>query len=91
MKTPKQSRREAKQLFRLCVVDGMLDENACAAGGAKVLQSKPRGYLAILGAFQRLVKLDHARHTAKVESAMPLPPDLRCDVQARSSARTALA
>ena len=30
----------------------------------------------------RLVKLDRARHTAKVESATPLPPELQASVQA---------
>lgn len=83
MKTPKQSKREAQQLFRLCVVDGKVEEERVRAVVEKVLQSKRRGYLALLGDFLRLLKLDHARHTAEVESAMPLPPDLRFRVQAR--------
>lgn len=83
MKTPKQSKREAQQLFRLCVVDGKVDEERVRAVVEKVLQSKRRGYLALLGDFLRQLKLDYARHTAEVESAMPLPPDLRFRVQAR--------
>ena len=50
MKTPKQSKREAKQLYRLCLVDGKWTRT-CAAGGGTILQSKRRGYLALLGIF----------------------------------------
>ena len=32
--------------------------------------------------FLRLVKLDEARHRATVESAEPLPPEIRSDLQA---------
>jgi F-type H+-transporting ATPase subunit delta len=30
-----------------------------------------------------LVKLDHAQHTAKVETATPLPPEMAAGIQAR--------
>jgi len=46
-----------------------------------VLKAKPRGYLAILSHFARLVKLDLDRRTARVESAGPLPADLQASVQ----------
>jgi len=81
MKVSKQARREAKQLFRSCIVNGLLDENRARQVVRRVLESKPRGYLAILSHFQRLVKLDLERRTAKVESASPLPPDLQANVQ----------
>ena len=38
----------------------------------QVIAAKPRGYLAILSHFQRLLKLDLDRRTARVESALPL-------------------
>ena len=60
----------------------MLDENRARQVVQQVVAAKPRGYLATLSHFQRLVKLDCARHTAKVESAMPLPADLQASVQA---------
>ena len=44
--------------------------------------SRRRGALAILSDFQRLVRLDSDRHTALVESATPLVPDMREDIQA---------
>ena len=58
MKATKQARREAKQLFRLCLVNGLLDENRARQVVQQVVAAKPRGYLAMLSHFQRLVRLD---------------------------------
>ena len=41
---------------------------------------KPRGFVAILSHFQRLVKLDLDRRTALVESAAPLTPEIQTEV-----------
>jgi F-type H+-transporting ATPase subunit delta len=82
MKTTKQAMREAHQLFRLCLVNGGLDEARVRQVVQLVLQSGRRGYLALLSHFVRLVKLDYDRHTAKVESALALPDDLQAGVQA---------
>ncbi len=76
MKITKQARREAKELFRSCTADGRLDENHVRVAVKQLLQLKPRGYFAILAHFQRLVKLDLERRTAKIESATTLAPDL---------------
>ncbi len=81
MKISKQARREAKELFRSCQTDGLLDEGRVRNAVQHMLQTKPRGYLAILAHFQRLVKLDIDRRTAKIESAAPLSPDLRSRVE----------
>jgi len=81
MKTTKQAMREAHQLFRLCLVDDKLDESRVRQVVQMVLQSSRRGYLSLLSHFVRLVKLDYERHTAKVESALALPEDLRASVQ----------
>jgi F-type H+-transporting ATPase subunit delta len=82
MTTAKQTKRQAKQLFRLCLVNGRVDEGRIRQVVQSVLQSKRRGYLALLGYFQHLLELDYAQHTAEIESAVPLPPDLRAQVQA---------
>jgi len=82
MKTTRQIKREAKRLFRLCLVNGMLDESRTRQVVQRVIDDKRRGGLALLSHIQRLVKLDYARHTAEVESAMPLPADLRARIQA---------
>jgi F-type H+-transporting ATPase subunit delta len=47
-----------------------------------VLQSKRRGGYLLLSRLLRLVKIDRSRHTAEVESATSLPPDLQASVQA---------
>lgn len=72
MKISRQARREAKQLFLSCRADGLLDEAKARQAVERVLALKPRGYLAILSHFQRLVGLDLERRTARVESALPL-------------------
>jgi len=82
MKITKQSRREAKQLFKSCLVNGLLDDNRARQATDQLLALKPRGYIAILSQFERLVKLDIERRTAKVESAVPLPSDFQSKVQA---------
>jgi F-type H+-transporting ATPase subunit delta len=81
MKISKQARREAKELFRCCLLNGLLEENRVRSAVQQVLAAKPRGYVAILSHFHRLVKLDVERRTARVESAVPLPADLQGSVQ----------
>jgi F-type H+-transporting ATPase subunit delta len=82
MKSTKEIKREAKHLFRLCFVDGSLDEDRVRNVLKSILGSKRRGSLPLAGQFQRLVSLDRLSHTAKVESAVPLSPDLQANVQA---------
>ncbi|NGO38170.1 F0F1 ATP synthase subunit delta [Limisphaera ngatamarikiensis] len=80
-------RREAKRLYRLCLVEGRVDEARVRAVVDQVLAERPRGYLRLLSHFQRLVKLDLQRRTARVESAIPLPDDLRQRLQQQVSHR----
>ena len=81
MKTSKQARRGAKELFRDCIVNGVLDENRIRNVIAKVAELKPRGYVEILSHFERLVKLEVERRTARVESAVPLSPEVQAEVK----------
>ena len=82
MKISKQSRREAKELFRCCLVNGLLDEGRVRQAVQRVLQVKPRGYLAILSHFERLLKLDFDRRSARIESAVPLSQELSAKTKA---------
>ena len=82
MKINKRARREAKQLFRLCLVDSLLDENRVRQVVQRVSAAGHRDWRAILSHFGRLVKLDLARHTATIESAAPLSADLRVSTEA---------
>jgi F-type H+-transporting ATPase subunit delta len=82
MKPSKQARREAKQLFRGCFQSGLLDEDRARKTVKLLLDAQPRGYLEILTHFERLVKLDAQRRSARIESATMLPPDLQAKVTA---------
>jgi F-type H+-transporting ATPase subunit delta len=82
MKSTRRTRRAARQLFRLCVVDGRLDEERVRRVARRIAESRRRGGLAVLSGLQRLVRLDRERHTAVVESAMSLSDDVREDVKA---------
>jgi len=82
MKISKQARRNAKQFFRSCLANGLLDENRVRQTVREVIAQRPRGYIAVLSHFQRLVKLDVARRAARIESAIELPENLRTGVQA---------
>jgi len=82
MKTSRQIRREARQLFQLCLVNGSLDEHRAQQVVQGVLQANRRGSHAILSNFLRWVKLYRALHSARVESATPLPADLQASVLA---------
>jgi F-type H+-transporting ATPase subunit delta len=83
MKISKQAQRDARQLYRSCQVNGLLDEKRVRQAVALVLAQKPRRYLEILSRLGRLVKLDVEQHAALVESATPLPADLQADVAGR--------
>jgi len=82
MKPIRQTRREAKRLFRLCLVNGLLDENRTRQVVRRVLEAERRGGRALLSRFLYLVRLDCARNTARVESAVPLPAELRAGIEA---------
>ena len=82
MKISKQAKRDAKQLFRSCKVNALLDDNRVLQAVGAVIAQKPRGYVAILSHLHRLVKLDLDRRTANVESAVTATESLRSSVSA---------
>lgn len=82
MKQSRKTRRAARQLFQLCLVDGVLDDGRVRKVARGIAESRRRGALPILSGFQRLVRLERDRHTAVVETAMPLAGSVRETVQA---------
>jgi F-type H+-transporting ATPase subunit delta len=82
MKTARQAQREARQLFRLCLVNGSLDEARARRVVQRMLDRARPGGLSVLSRFGRLVRLDRLEHNAEVESAEPLPADLRASIHA---------
>lgn len=68
-------------------MDGRLDDNKVRQVVQRVIASKPRGYLAILSHFQRLVKLELDRRTARVESPVPLAEAEQAAIRANLARR----
>ena len=87
MKISKQARRDAKQLYRFCRVNAVLDEGRVRQAVQQVIATKPRGYFAILSHFQRLVKLDVERRTARIQSPLPLAEPQQASIQANLTRR----
>lgn len=87
MKVTKRARRDAKQLFQTCRVESRLDDARVRTALAQLIARKPRGYQGILAHFHRLVRLDLARRSARIESAVPLAPELRTTVAANLARR----
>jgi len=83
MATTQKTKQRARQLFRLCTVNGSLDEGRVRLVAERAGSSKRRGALTLLTEFARLVRLDRREHTAEVETAVPLPSDLQATVQGR--------
>jgi len=81
MKTNRQAQREAKRLFRLCVVNGSLDDTRVRQVVEKVITAGRPGGLKVLSLFQRLVRLRREAHSAKVESASPLSGDVQAQIE----------
>jgi F-type H+-transporting ATPase subunit delta len=81
MKTNRQTLREAKQLFRLCMVDGALDDDRVRQVVDRVIHAGGTGNLKVLSRFHRLVRLARAARSVKVESATPLQADLRTSIE----------
>ena len=90
MKITRKAKREAKQLYRFCLVNGLLEENRARQVAKRILATGERDCLSILTHFLSLVKLDRAEHTVTVESATPLPADLQTKVQTELANRYGL-
>ncbi len=82
MKGNRRTIRAARRLYRLCQIDGRLDESRVRQVAKRLGASRRRGSIAVLSSLRRMVKLDRDRHRAVVETATSLPDDLRDEVQA---------
>jgi F-type H+-transporting ATPase subunit delta len=82
MRSPREARKTARSLFRGCLADGRLDASRVRAVTEVVATDKPRGYLAILQVFSRLVRLELERRHAVIESAAPLTESEMKEVRA---------
>jgi len=72
MKVSKVAAASARRLFGLCQTGGRLDETKLRTVVARLIESKPRDYRAVLVALQRLTRLEADRRRVTVESAVAL-------------------
>jgi F-type H+-transporting ATPase subunit delta len=77
MKSNSQLKREAKQLFQLCLLNGRPDDQRTRKVAQQIATNGHRGDQAILKHFGRLVRLREAQRTAIIESAQTLPAELQ--------------
>ncbi len=85
MKISKTAAASARRLFGLCQVDGRLDEDRPRKVIKSISTEKPRDYHAILGALQRLTRLELESRKVVVESAAALDEATRSQVAAKLS------
>lgn len=67
-------------MFRLCQANGSLEE-ARVRDVVQRLTRSGHPDLKVLSQFQRFVRLDRAAHSARIESAAPLPADVRTRIE----------
>ena len=83
MKMTRRTKRAARTLFQICIVDGVLDRDRARLVATRLAGSRRRGALPLLAGFHRLVRLDHERQAATVESAAPLDNETRARIESR--------
>lgn len=82
MKVNKETRQLSKQLLRASFTDGQLDSGRVASLVKSLIEKKPRHYIHVLEAYQRLLRLEVEKRTATVETATELPPDAAAQIVA---------
>lgn len=83
MKISKEARHVARSLYRDSLTDGRLDENKVRTITSGLVAAKPRELIAILKTYERLVRLEIERNTARVESAVTLDGALQQQITAQ--------
>jgi F-type H+-transporting ATPase subunit delta len=75
MKINKETRQLSKELLRASFVDGRLDSGRISSLLKSLIEKKPRHYIQVLEAYQRLLRLEVEKRTATIETATTLSPD----------------
>ncbi len=88
MKITKDVQAQARRLMRLCTgPDGRLQEGTVREVASAISARRPRNAAALLTAFTELVRLEEARHTATITSAIELTEAEQASIRARLEAR----
>ena len=83
MKAKQQIKRDAKQLFHLCLVDRSLDLGRVQQVVQCVIESGYRNRFQVLAELQRLVRLEQTQHMATVASATSLSAEFQSSLQGK--------
>ena len=75
MKINKETRQLSKELLRASFVDGRLDNARIGSLVTALIEKKPRNYIRVLEAYQRLLRLEVEKRTATIETASELPKE----------------
>ena len=75
MKINKETRQLSKELLRASFTDGQLDAGRISSLLKSLIQKKPRHYIQVLEAYQRLLRLEVEKRTVTIETASELSPD----------------
>lgn len=81
MKITRHTKRAAKHLYRFCLVDGQIDEARVRHVAQQVIASGRHEGPAVLTHLVRLLRLERARNTARIESAAPLPAEVQAALE----------
>ena len=80
MKASKDALRTARGLFRASLDGDKLDQSRVKVIVDKLSAEKPRGYLAILHAYGRMIRLELEKTHAVIESATKLDETMRAKI-----------
>ena len=72
MKSKKEAQRIARQLMKATVVDGGVNMGTVKTIVSKLAKEQPRGYLMLIDAYHRLVRMELEKNHAVIESAEPV-------------------
>ena len=75
MKINKETRQLSKDLLRASFTDGHLDSGRVSSLLKSLIEKKPRHYIQVLEAYQRLIRLEVEKRTATIETATELSAD----------------
>jgi F-type H+-transporting ATPase subunit delta len=87
MTTSREASRLSRQMLKLSLTNGKLDQQKVSRMVQTVLSEKPRHYAEVLKNYQRLVRLEVERRRVVVESAAPLNPQIRDQILNKLKAR----
>ncbi len=82
MHTAREAQRDATRLWRLCLIHGRPDAARVREVVDRLVETRRGDAPAVLAHFRRVIRLESARWSARVESAVPLEADDRTAVQA---------